>query len=352
MSQKYVTRRVPDTTLWDLLPRLSPDELREQNRRRVRKMARAKCLLPQGLPCGVVSFDGKGLGALEHDAEGAAQKGHRNDGTPYWLSRVLRAGLTSAASVPCLDQVPIGAKTNEMASFGPFFDEVVTAYDPLFEIVTTDAGMTSKKNADQIHAANKAYVLALKGPQPELLAEARRLLLPLVGKVPDAETAWEPYQGKKVRRRLYRTQQIEGYHDWTHLKQAWLVEQTTLHKDGKTTLELRFFLTSLRWGRLSPAQILTVVRGHWGIENDCFWSLDTQWKEDAVPWCSSGKAVEVLSLLRIMAYNLLQLCRKRHLRLRDHNGRLGAPPPWRNLFAWVRQALRLDFEPDSLPAIG
>lgn len=349
VGRQYVPRRLPDTTLWDLLPRLSVEELREQSRRQVRSFWRAKSLEPEGLPCGVASFDGKGLGALEHDAEGDAQKGHRQDGSPYWLSRMLRVVLTSSAAKPCLDQIPIGAKTNEVATFGDFFDEVVAAFDPLFEIVTSDAGITSKANADRVHAKDKAYVFALKDNQPELLAEAKRLLGPRVGQAPDAETAWESHQGKTVQRRLYRTDEIVGYHDWHHLQQAWLVEQRTCDKDGKLTVEQRFFVTSVRRGRLSPEQILVVVRGHWGIENDCFWTLDTQWKEDAVPWCASGKAVEVVSWLRLMAYNLLQLARKRHLRERRDDGTPVAAPAWSRIFEWVRQALRLDL---AAPAPG
>lgn len=301
----------------------------------------------------MVSFDGKGLGSpaptgpwaqLEHDADGQAQKGHRGDGSPYWLSRVMRAALTSAAASPCLDQVPIGAKTNEVASFRGFFDDVRASYDSLFEIVTADAGITSRANADHVCAATKAYVFALKDNQPELLAESRRLLLPLRRKPPEAESPWEPYRGKLVQRRLYRTREIAGYHDWSHLQQAWLVEtwsRATL-KDEPTLVEQRFFLTSLTGGRLRPEQILRVVRGHWGIENDCFWSLDLQWGEDAVPICSAGRGVEIVGVLRLMAYNLLQLARRRTLRRRRPDGTREAPPPWRSLFRWVQQALRLE----------
>ena len=134
--------------------------------------------------------------------------------------------------------------------------------------------------------------------------------------------------------------------------QVWLVEQTTESPHGKITVDNRFFLTNLTTCRLSPAQILLVVRGHWGIENDCFWSLDTQWNEDAVPWCSSGRAVEVVSWLRLMAYNLLQLARKRHLCTRRNDGQREAPQPWRRLFEWVRQALRLDLESSVFAVSG
>lgn len=196
-------------------------------------------------------------------------------------------------------------------------------------------------HADLIHTADKAYVLALKYTQPELHAEAERLLRPKTRNAPDAETPWEKVKGRKIQRRLYRTSEIAGYHGWSHLQQAWLVVQETQHPDGKFEIEERFFLTSLRPGRLTAAQCLRVVRGHWGIENDCFWSIDMQWREDCLPWCSRGRGVEALGLLRLMAYNLLQLARKRHLRERRRDGQVADPPAWRRIFEWVRQAFRL-----------
>jgi hypothetical protein len=39
-------------------------------------------------------------------------------------------------------------------------------------------------------------------------------------------------------------------------------------------IEDRYFITNLDPDRLAPAQILRLVRRHWGIENDCFKSLD------------------------------------------------------------------------------
>jgi len=342
-----VPRRVPDTTLWDLLPRLASPELRAKLHHQVRAAWRSKSLTPEGLPCGVVAIDGKGLGALEHDADGTAQRNYRShDGTPYWLARSLRAVLTSAEARPCLDQVAIGARTNEMGSFAAFFGDLMATYGAgdLFEIITVDAGLTSRANADLIVAAQKAYVMAIKGTQPELLGEAERLL----GRrrQPEAASEWEPYQGKRVQRRLFRTAELAGYH-WPHLRQVWRVEQVVVDRDGREEREERYFVTNVPSGRLSATQILLLIRRHWAIENDCFWTLDTQWCEDQVPWCSSGQAVETLSWLRLMAYNLLQLARRTHLRQRESTGRREAPPAWRRVFTWVRQALQRDLLPDE-----
>ena len=149
-GRRYISRRAPDTTLWDLTSKLSSTELREQHIDQVKHCWRAKELKPIGLPCGVASIDGKGLGALEDDAGGTAQKTHNGQGYEYYLARSLRAVLTSAEGRPCLDQMPIGPKTNEMGDFGKFFNRLIQSYgdnNDLFEIVTADAGLTSLANA-------------------------------------------------------------------------------------------------------------------------------------------------------------------------------------------------------------
>ena len=352
-GRKYVSRRVPDTTMWDLMQDLSTEELRNQHIAQVKTAWRGKQLRPIGFPCGVVSLDGKGLGALEHDADGTAQSTHHADGTEYWLARSLRAVLVSAEGRPCLDQMAIGPKTNEMGDFKLFVDRLLDAYgdnNDLIEVIMNDAGMTSKENADHVHAKNKAYVMALKQPQQELFREAERVLANR--RKPDAETPWERYRGKWIQRRVFRTKEMEGYHDWTHLRQVWRVEQLTEHDNGKIERENRYFLTSLPWGRFSDEQCLLVVRSHWRIENDCFETLDLQWNEDSVPWCSKGNAIEVLSWLRLMAYNLLQQARRKHLRRRLSDGTLESPPAWQRLFDWVRQAWQFPIEPQANPICG
>jgi predicted transposase YbfD/YdcC len=345
-GRRYVSRRVPDTTMTDLIPRLTVEELRRQLVTQVSASWRNKELRPVGLPCGVITIDGKGLGALKHSAVGTAQLSHREDGSEYYLARVFRAVLTSAESRPCIDQMSIGAKTNEVGDFIPFYDKLLKSYgdnNDLFEIVDVDAGMTSKANAERVHQSLKAYVMALKENQPELLTEAERVLG--FRRKGDAETRWERYQGKRIMRRLFVTPEMAGYHDWHHLKQVWRVEQTTEHPDGKIEKEQRYFLSSLHQGRLTPEQILLVVRGHWRVENDCFWSLDMQWQEDSAPWCRTGRATEFLSWIRLMAYNLVQKIRRRHMRKKLPDGRREAPPSWDQVFAWINQAWYLTPEP-------
>jgi len=183
----------------------------------------------------------------------------------------------------------------------------------LFEIVTVDAGMTSKEHAERVEGASKGYVMAVKGNQPELLREVQQMLLPMAEKAPVAQSGWERSQGSQVQRRLYRTVEIAAYPGWESVRQAWLVRTVHRWADGRQELEDRFFITNVRVGRLTPAQILLVVRGHWGIENDSNWTMDKIYREDDKPMCTQGTATLALGVLRLLAYNLQQLARRRHL---------------------------------------
>ena len=190
-------------------------------------------------------------------------------------------------------------------------------YGALIEIYSLDAGFCSPANARLIAAAHKGYIIGLKGNQPELWREAERVLGAQT--TPEESSAWEPYQGDQLRYHLYRTTEMEAYLDWSHLKQVWRVEKEIRQgKSHRIERENHYYVTNLHRGRLRPQQILEVVRGHWGIENHCNWTMDVIWDEDSKVWCGHGVGLHVLGLLRLMAYNGVSRLRCRYLRTREH----------------------------------
>lgn len=127
-----------------------------------------------------------------------------------------------------------------------------------------------------------------------------------------------------------------GYLDWHNLRQVWLIRQTT-ESDDEVKVEDRYFITNMPWARLKPVHIVTLVRRHWGVENDCFKSLDVQWQEDTKPWWTEGNAVQALGMLRLMAYNIAQMLRKRHLK--EQVTKQWRPLRWRKIFELLEAAL-------------
>lgn len=311
--------RIPDTTLYDFVSRFGKEEvaeLRQQLQAQVRSDWRSKSLAPVAVPCGVVAIDNKTVWVGSPVvAPAEAQVVHPPDQAPYAQVRMIRSVLISAASKPAIDQIVIRPTTNECGMFAEVFAELEAAYGTLVEVYSGDAAFCSEKNARLVAKAGKGYIFGLKGNRRELWREATRLL----GRVRTAvvSTPWEKYQGTRVRYHLYRTTELEGYLDWEHLKQVWRIEKERIQPQGQVARENRYYLTNLHLGRFRPEQILQVVRAHWGIENNCNWTMDVVWDEDTKIWCGRGAAIQALGLLRLMAYNLAALWRCRYLRRRE-----------------------------------
>lgn len=326
LSELTGAQRVPDSTLYDLLGQFGAQDeadLRRQLHAQVKSAWRSKALEPVGLPCGVAAIDNKTLwsGALEQAKDPAAQIVHPKDRPAYATVRAVRTVLISAAAKPALDQVTIPAHTNEGGLFKEIFPVLESNFGALIEVYSMDAGFCSEANARQIADAQQGYIFALKENQPELYREAARVLGGL--QVPELSSDWECYQGKRIRYHLYRTKELAGYLAWRHLEQVWRVEKESVCvQTGVVEREQHYYLTNLPWGRFKAWQILLAVRAHWGIENNCNWTLDVIWDEDSKVWCGQNYAIRILGLLRLMAYNLVAHLRCRYLRQRAERAAL------------------------------
>lgn len=357
-ARGLVPERISDTTLQMRVRRFDDSYLSRQLEMQIRHMQRDKLLEPATVPLGVATIDGKNLATLDHSAGGRAHerssdndKWHRKGASgdeAYWLVPVLRATLTSAWCKPCILQEPLPPGVGEAAHFPSAVRQLERAYgrSGLIEVIDGDAGLCSLENANYVHDSGYMYVFGLKGNQPLLHQAAQVVLYKRMNEYePEAVTPWEPRDGKRIRRLLWRSPEIRGFETsvgaWEHIEQVWLVRQETRDTAGNIQIEDRFFITSIPWRRLTPSQIVAVVRGHWGVENDTFNSLDVQWREDHGPWSTKDNAVWALGVLRLMAYNIAQLLRRRHLCKRRADGTRATPVAWSELFEYVREALRL-----------
>ena len=110
--------------------------------------------------------------------------------------------------------------------------------------------------------------------------------------------------GRIETRRYYLTSDIAWIGadaEWKDLKSIGMVEATR-ELNEKTTIERRFYLTSLE----GSAEIFgNAVRCHWQIENSMHWVLDVAFREDDSR-ARHGYSAQNLSLLRKIALNLLK----------------------------------------------
>jgi DDE_Tnp_1-associated/Transposase DDE domain len=332
-----IARRIPDTTLRDVLCALDPAELRGPMHALVRAAHRRKALEPDKLPFGVVALDGKSTALPSCDDDFAQRQSH-GDGGLIGVVRTTTCTLISSRAMPCIDAIPIPAATNEMGHFEASVRSLAQAYASidLFRMISYDAGACSEHNAGVVRELGLHYLLGLKSTQPTLLAEAQRLLAALPWHRADASSEDTLGGARTVLRHVYVTEQMHGFGDWKHLRTVLRVESETRDSNGqRLSHDNRYFVSSLPAFRLTAAQWLLVVRLHWGVENNCHHTLDDAFEEDERPWIKSDpRGMVVIALLRRMAYNLLTLFRSVTQRSDERRA-----TPWRDLLRWFYNAI-------------
>lgn len=305
-----IARRVPDTTLRDLLCKLTPTKLRRHLHAVIRAAVRRKALAERALPFGVVALDGKGTAVPSCD-DGYAQRQTQSEGPLVGVTRTVTSVLVSHPARPCLDVMPIPASTNEMGVFETALRALCRAYHglDLFRLVSYDAGACSLANASLVRELGLHYLFALKSTQPSLHREAERLLTSLAPEHAAVETI-DHQRAERVVRRLYLTDAMSGFDSWSHLRTVLLVESETFDAAGRRIAhEVRYFLSSLPLARLSAEQWLLLVRLHWGVET-AHQILDVAFAEDDHPWIRSlPRATVAVAILRRIAYNIMTLFR-------------------------------------------
>jgi predicted transposase YbfD/YdcC len=204
-----------------------------------------------------------------------------------------------------LGQRKVDAKSNEITAIPELLDLLALKGC----IVTIDAMGCQRAIAQKIIEQKADYVLALKGNQPTLEQAVTRFFV--AGPDAEAHRASSAYleqteQGHgRVETRCYW---ISAALDaalpmvaWPGLRSIGMVEASRTLA-GETTVEQRFYLTSLK----PEAQpFARAVRNHWGIENKLHWTLDVTFREDQSR-IRKGHGPENVAVLRHIALNLLR----------------------------------------------
>jgi predicted transposase YbfD/YdcC len=278
----------------------------------------------------MAAMDGKVTAIQGCDNQFAQRQPHAEGDGDTSVVRTVTCSLVSAAGHPCIDVVPIPAATNEMGHFEAALRQLIAAYGGLglFRLISYDAGACSEHNARLVVELGYDYLFGLKGTQPTLLQEAKRLLGDRTAPQADAVSEDVVGGGHVVVRRAYLTDEMAGYLDWEHLGTVVRVESETLDRSGnRVASDNRYFVSSLCRRALSPAQWLHAVRAHWGVENHCHNTWDTAFAEDDRPWIQTHpRGTVVVMVLRRIAYNLLTWFRSVTQRSED-NRRV----PWKTL---------------------
>jgi hypothetical protein len=183
----------------------------------------------------------------------------------------------------------------------------------LVETLTTDAGNTALGTNGQIITQGWHYYSQIKSGHGELYDHAERMLGSLKEEEADkCET--DTQNGAVITYHLWRYDLTDhGWLDWTHARQLVRVQRTALNPaTGETTVGNRFYVCSRNTDELDPMGCLAISRAHWRCENNNHWTADEILHEDRrkLAWSRHPNGVLVVSLLRMIALNIMAVARK------------------------------------------
>ena len=237
----------------------------------------------------VVAIDGK-----------TSRRSGKVNATPLHLVSAFAAGAGLV-----LGQRATAAKSNEKTAI----PELLATLALEGCIVTIDAMGTQPSIAQAIRDRGANYILSVKDNQPTL-ADSMQDFFVAFQAAPDKtphrfEEIVEKNHGRFEVRRCYAFDQLDCLHAperWPDLKSFAVIASERTIK-GKTTLEYRFYISSLP---ADAVQINRGVRQHWRVENNLHWCMDVAFGDDQMR-VRTGNAAHNFAVMRHFALNLIRL---------------------------------------------
>lgn len=194
-------------------------------------------------------------------------------------------------------------RTNEIGMAIPLLD----GCDIEGKIVTGDALLTQRALATYLVGRQAHYHFTVKGNQPTLERDIA-LLFDRRGQADFVEITSADH-GRIETRRIWCSTALNGYLDFPHVGQVFVIERESIRKKtGETSREIAFGITSCTPQEASPQQVLVVNRGHWRIES-VHYIIDWNYDEDRSR-IRTGFGPENITRLRRFAIGILKSFQK------------------------------------------
>ena len=192
-------------------------------------------------------------------------------------------------------------QTNEIGMFPALLD----AIEIKDKLITADALLTQRKLACYVVKRGAHYHFTAKGNQATLQNDITLLFQDR--KAPVFVEVTPPDHGRIETRRIWCSEALNGYLDFPHVAQVFLIEREVFHKkSAKQSMEIAVGLTSQTSAQANAQQVLETNRGHWTIENRCHYVIDWNFDEDRSR-IRTGHGPENVTRLRRFAVGVLGL---------------------------------------------
>lgn len=242
----------------------------------------------------LLSIDGKTLrGTLNDEQEG---------------TYLLAAYLPTEGLV--LMEVEVEGKGKEI----PAALKLLKKLDLREKIVIGDALHTQRDASRHICSAGGDYIWYAKGNQSQMEEDIQLWFEPEPAPLPgqgrlakDFESAQTTNKGhgRIDERKITVSSQLNDFLDWPFLKQVFKLERRVTNiKTGQVKEREVYGFTSLTREKVTPAELLTLIRSYWGIENGLHYRRDVTLLEDRTRM-TSKKAGHVMACLNNLVLGLL-----------------------------------------------
>ena len=243
-----------------------------------------------------VAIDGKTICAASNNRQSHEET---DEGKLHIISAWVREDGIS------LGQVKTDEKSNEITAI----PKMLETLDIKGATVTIDAMGCQVEIAGKIVDQGAVYMLALKKNQPSLYESVEEYFkwarTEPTEKKQIKEYSYEEHEhGRHIHRKVEVCNDvswIETVREWKQLSSIICVTRKG-EREGRQTEETAYYISSREWEAKDAAKC---IQGHWSIENNLHWSLDTAFNEDESQ-IFKGNAQVNLNVVRKIAQGLLK----------------------------------------------
>lgn len=203
-----------------------------------------------------------------------------------------------------VSQLGIDDKTNEIGAMPEFLAGLVIEG----RVFTMDALLTQRNIAQTIIDGGGDYVMIVKENQPQLYADIQELFAEPGAEpfVADEAATTDKGHGRLEQRRLRTGLDLADFSDWPGLQQAFILERKAIIlTTGEIRQQTVYGITSLSAQQADAMRLITITRGHWGIENRAHWVRDVTFGEDHSQ-VRKGNLPQMMAALRNCVINLFR----------------------------------------------